>query len=650
MYNYALDKQIEEHAAIAGIAHNEKSRRFFSRFAANGAHIKDLFNTLYASQPAASEQFAALLQCICTAYAQRPPVLKTKDHQKEKQGHWYLSQNIAGMSLYVDRFCGGILPLCQKLDYFEKLGVNLLHLMPLFESPPGESDGGYAVSNFRKVDERLGTLSHLQVLQQQMQKKDMYLMVDIVLNHTSNHHEWAQKARNGDAEYQDFFYLYPNRQLPDAFETTMPEVFPEAAPGNFTHIPELDQWVMTVFHDYQWDLNYTNPRVLVAMLDNIFFYANLGVDVLRIDAPAFIWKALGTTCQNLPEAHTLLRLIRLCVEVACPGMALLGEAIVDAPNIMRYFGTDNYTAAECHLAYNATHMALQWDMLATGDTRVMLAAQSILLQKPLGCTWINYTRCHDDIGLGYNDDMIAGAGYDPWEHRRFIKNYYTGNYPDSPARGALFGVNEQNSDARISGTLASLCGLETALQASNVAATETAIQKILLMQAHSFFLGGIPMLFSGDELGYTNDYTYLSDPAKSYDNRWMHRPAMDWDKNKRINIKATAEQKIFEGTQRLLAIRRQLPAVADLKNLIWLPPHNISVAGYLRAAEGQQLYCLFNFSQKPAWLSWYIFKAHGNVPTRLFDHWRQLTLQIGDDRENFEIEPYGFMILEAQAS
>ena len=647
MYNYTLDKLIEEQTAQAGITHQEKTRSFFSRFAANASAIKGLYDALYAGNAAAESQFTALLQCICKAYVQRPPVLQTKDRQKQRMNHWFLSEKIAGMSLYVDRFCGSLHQLCDKLDYFENLGVNLLHLMPIFASPEGESDGGYAVSNFRKVDERLGTLSQLQVLQQQMLQKDMYLMVDIVLNHTSHQHEWAQKARSGDAVYQDFYYMYPDRQMPDAFEKTMPEIFPEAAPGNFTYVPELDKWVMTVFHDYQWDLNYGNPQVLAAMLDNIFFYANLGVDVLRIDAPAFIWKQLGTTCQNLPQAHSLLRLIRLCVEVAAPGMALLGEAIVDPENIMRYFGTEAFTGSECHMAYNATHMALQWDMLATGDTRVMLAAQHILLQKPLGCTWLNYTRCHDDIGLGYDDAMITQAGYNPFEHRRFIKDYYTGNYDGSPARGALFGINDKNGDARISGTLASLCGLETATAAKDAAAVDAAIQKILLMQAHSFFLGGIPMLFYGDELGYTNDYAYLNDDAKSYDNRWMHRPTMDWRKNARINSKGSVEQKVFDGTKRLLGIRRSLPAMADVKNLTWLTPYNIHIAGYIRAAAGQRVFCLFNFSDKPAWLTWTAFGADGNPPARLFDHWRQTTVELGSDREHLVIAPYEFYVLEA---
>ncbi|MBL7732656.1 MAG: alpha-amylase family protein, partial [Chitinophagaceae bacterium] len=579
MYNYALHQHINEAVQEAGMDISGSDNLFYTRLMANTADIFDLYMQLYEHHPGAEREFNRLIQLIISANTHRPAPLKQRDTDKREKGNWFLSNELAGMSLYVDRFCGTIKDLQGKLDYFDNLGVNFLHLMPLFESPPGESDGGYAVSDFRKVDKRFGTLDDLLLLQQQMQKRNMYLMLDIVLNHTSHHHEWARKAKEGDKDYQDYYYFYNDRSLPDEYDKTMPEVFPETAPGSFTYIPECRKWVMTVFHNYQWDLNYNNPRVLVEMMDTIFFYANMGVDVLRIDAPAFIWKQLGTTCQNLPQAHTILRLIKQCVEVASPGMALLGEAIVAPKEIMNYFGTGKYQARECDFAYNATHMALQWDMLATGDTRVMLAAQSELLKKPFGTSWITYTRCHDDIGLGYDDYMIQQAGFNPYEHRKFLKEYYSGEYAGSPAKGALFSSNPRTGDARISGSLASLCGLENAIRQNNSALVDIAVQKIILMQAHSFFIGGLPMLFYGDEAAYINDYSYLLDEGKSYDNRWMHRPVIDWEKNRRIEEEGTTEQRVFSATQQLIDIRKKLPVVADHSNITWMTPHNIHVAG-----------------------------------------------------------------------
>lgn len=610
--------------------------------------ISNLYNSVYFLHPQGRQCFSQLLQTIEQAFACRPDALKHRDVEKLKTEpvHWFLSNELCGMSLYVDRFCGAIANLKNKLDYFEKLGVNFLHLMPLFESPEEESDGGYAVSDFRKADNRFGNLDDLKELENEMRRRNMYLMLDIVLNHTSDRHAWAIKAKQGDKQYQDYFYFFDERTEPDEFEKSMPEIFPGAAPGNFTFIKECNKWVMTVFHYYQWDLNYTNPKVFLEMLDTIFFYANLGVDVLRIDAPAFIWKEKGTACQNLPKAHTLLQLLKQCVQAATPGMALLGEAIVSPHEIMKYFGTGNMEAKECDFAYNATQMALQWDALATGDTRVMMAAQHELLKKPFGTSWITYTRCHDDIGLGYDDYMIGHAGYNPVEHRKFLKDYYSGNFSGSPARGALFGVNEKTGDARISGSLASLCGLEAALEKNEAGEIDQSIKKILLMQAMSFFIGGIPMLFYGDESAHTNDYSYLHDEGKNYDNRWMHRPVIDWEKNTDVDKHGTVEHIVFSGMQQLINIRKKLPVIADKKNLTWLRPHNIHVAGFLRAWETERVYCLFNFSMHTQRLTWKVFKENALSPRRLYDYWSETIFEVGKDNEHFVLPPYSFFILE----
>jgi amylosucrase len=383
------------------------------------------------------------------------------------------------------------------------------------------------------------------------------------------------------------------------------------------------------------------------MLSNILFFANLGVDVLRIDAPAFIWKQIGTSCQNLTQAHTLLRLIKSCVEMAAPGMAILGEAIVAPKEIMKYFGTGSYTARECDFAYNATQMALQWDMLATGDTRVMLAAQPDILQKPLGTTWITYTRCHDDIGLGYEDSMIQQAGFDPYLHRQFMKNYYSGQFPGSPSKGALFSFNPKTGDARISGSLAALCGLEKALDDNDEAAREISIRKILLMQAHSFLLGGMPMIFYGDEIGHANDYSYLSDPGKSYDNRWMHRPVIDW---KKVNLRkkaGTIENRIFTGTKKLLEIRCSLSCIADHKNVTWLTTRNIHVAGYLRSSKEQNLYCLFNFSGNTEVVPFQFLFENGSTASSFYNHWADEVISLNNSGA-WQLKPFEFLLLEAK--
>ena len=646
MYQHHLHQKINAALQKSKIDFASADNLFYLRFFANASAIQALYQELYAQHLQGEKMFDELIQTIITAYKKRDKTFRQKDEAKLNDGYWFLSNQITGMSLYVDRFCGNIKNLNNKLDYLQKLGINLLHLMPLFESPESESDGGYAVSDFRKIDKRFGKLSDLKSLEEKMTAEGMYLMIDIVLNHTSHHHQWAKKARQGETKYQDFFYMYDDRNIPDAFEQSMPEIFPGNAPGNFTYVEECNKWVMTVFHKYQWDLNYTNPEVFVEMLDTIFFYANLGVDILRIDAPAFIWKELGTTSQNLQKAHVILQLIKQCVNIAAPGMALLGEAIVSPQEILKYFGTGLATAKECDFAYNATQMALQWDALATGDTRIMLAAQQEILQKPYGTSWINYTRCHDDIGLGYTDETIQQAGFNAFEHRKFLKDYYSGNYNNSPAMGALFGINPKTQDARISGSLASLCGLEKAINKNNANAIKTSIKKILLMQAQSFFIGGVPMMFYGDEAGYTNDYSYQKDAGKTYDNRWMHRPVINWNKNEKINIEGTIENEIFTATQRLISIRKKLEAFGDYKNITWLSPHNIHVAGYIREHENQKIICLFNYADKEVFLTWYALKERGITGKTLFDHWSGKSFNTGNDDEYLILQPYDFFIME----
>jgi len=646
VYRHSLHQQIRQLLGEAtGAGTSQPDASFVTRLTANATTLQGLFHELYGAHPDRDRCFEDMIRILMDGHANRSATLRDRDDRKLDEGHWFLSNKITGMSLYVDRFSGDLTGMHDKLSYFNELGINLLHLMPLFESPEGESDGGYAVSDFRRVDPRFGTLEDLRVLQGRMQDEGMYLMMDIVFNHTSHHHEWARRAKLGDPAYQDFFYMFADRTMPDVYDAGMPEIFPESAPGNFTWVEECGKWVMTVFHRYQWDLNYRNPRVFIEMLDTVLFHANLGIDILRIDAPAFIWKEPGTTCQNLPKAHTLLRLLRRCVATSAPGMALLGEAIVAPEEIMRYFGTGIFTAQECDVAYNATHMALQWDALATGDTRIMLAAQPEIQQKPFGTTWINYVRCHDDIGLGYTDEMIRQAGFDPYAHRRYIKDYYSGVHPGSDARGALFSVNPKTQDARISGSLASLCGLESALAAGDDNGVDVALNRIVMMQAHSLFLGGIPMLFYGDEVASLNDYAWQQDPGKYYDNRWMHRPLIDWTSLAERHRPGTPMHRVFTDLQRLIRIRREHELVGDYGNTGWMHPHNIRVAGYVRALDERRLYGVFNFGKAPAWLTWYAFKQHGHLPETLKDLWTGIIHRVGQDHEHFILPPYGFALL-----
>ncbi len=549
-------------------------RHFYTRLGANFYAIHSLFHHLYGQREDFETQMVRLVEVMASQYIERDAELKAVDIEREQNHNWFLSQEWVGMALYTDGFAGDLKGVNEHISYFQELGVNMLHLMPLLQCPEGASDGGYAVSDARAVDDRVGTLEDLRALARDMRRRNMLLTMDVVVNHTSDEHEWAKRAREGDPKYQDYYYIFANRDIPDMFEETMPEIFPETAPGNFTFDEAMGKWAMTVFNSYQWDLNYSNPAVFIEMLDIVLFWANQGADIVRLDAVAFLWKKIGTTCQNEREAHLILQLMKDCSQVTAPGVLFIAEAIVAPVEIIKYFGEDAVIAKECEIAYNATFMALLWEAVATKNAKLLNQGIRSLPNKLDRATWLNYVRCHDDIGLGFDDSDIVQAGYEPYAHRRFLVDYFTGTYDASPARGQPFGRNDKTGDARISGALASLAGLETALETGDEAAVQRSIDIILLLHSMIMSFGGIPLLYYGDETGTLNDCTFLEDESKANDNRWMHRPKIDWEKVALRHQHGTVEQRIFEGLKKLIAVRKSTTAFADYNNRQLLDTEN----------------------------------------------------------------------------
>jgi amylosucrase len=430
----------------------------------------------------------------------------------------------------------------------------------------------------------------------------MLLTLDVVVNHVSDQHEWARRARTGDRKHQDYFYIFEHREIPDMFEETLPEVFPETAPGNFTFDEEMGRWVMTVFNDYQWDLNYSNPAVFIEMLDILLFWANQGADILRLDAVAFLWKKIGTTSQNEREAHLILQLFKDCCQVTAPGVLFIAEAIVAPVEIIKYFGEDAVIAKECEIAYNATFMALLWDAVATRNTRLLEQGIRSLPDKLDGATWLNYVRCHDDIGLGFDDADIIRAGYEPRSHRRFLLEWYTGQFEGSPARGRPFGQDMVTGDARIAGSLASLAGLESALEQEDEDGIQHCIDRILLLHGMIMSFGGIPLLYYGDEIGLLNDYSYTEEEDKAGDSRWIHRAPIDWDKAARRNQQGSVEQRLFAGLSRMIAVRKITPAFADYNNRELIETGNPHLFAFMRSNPfevSDSVLVVGNFDQAP---------------------------------------------------
>ena len=578
--------------------HPEWELEFYHRFSRHEAELGYLYSELYHHDTRSYESFVDMLY---RAYLDRPEALKAMDRTRENRP-WYKGHELVGMLLYVNAFAGTLRGVREKLPYIEDCGVNYLHLMPLLESPEGRSDGGYAVSDFRKVQPELGTMEDLFDLAADCHERGIAVCLDFVMNHTSEDHEWARRARAGEKAYQDRYFFYDGWDIPNAYEQTVPQVFPTTAPGNFTWCPEAGKVVMTTFYPYQWDLNYSNPVVFRDMTDNMLNLCNHGVDVIRLDAVPYIWKALGTNCRNLPQVHTLVRMMRMVCEIVCPGTLLLGEVVMEPSKVVPYFGTVD--RPECHMLYNVTTMATLWHTVATGDVRLLQHQMGQVFALPKEYTFLNYLRCHDDIGWGLDYPYLRQFGQEEVPHKRFLNDYLTGYFPGSTARGELYNDDPRLMDARLCGTTASLCGIEAARQREDDAALEKAVRLDEMLHAFMFTLSGVPVLYSGDEVGRENDYGYHRDPFKKEDSRYLHRGDMDWALADQRKDETTVAGRLFTALQRMEGLRAQHPVFDDEADTWLLDTGNDAVIGIGRYYRGQKLLAVFNFSrqEQTAWL------------------------------------------------
>ncbi len=567
---------------------------FARRLSRHEDELKWLYLELYRGDEEAYRYFIAMLQ---RAYEERDEALRALDRQREAAPEWYKSRDLLGMLLYVGAFAKNLKGVADKLDYLEDCGVNYLHLMPLLESPKGRSDGGYAVSDFRKVQPELGTMEDLSALATDCHGRGMSLCLDFVMNHSSEDHEWARRARAGEKEYQDRYFFYDDWEIPRRFEETVPQVFPTTAPGNFSWCEEAGKVVMTTFYPYQWDLNYANPAVFNDMTDNMLYLCNRGVDIIRLDAVPYIWKELGTNCRNLPQVHSLVRMMRLACEIVCPGTLLLGEVVMEPSRVVPYFGT--VEKPECHLLYNVTTMASIWHTAATQNVRLLQHQLGQVFALPGGYTFLNYLRCHDDIGWGLDYDYLENFGQLQIPHKRFLNDYLTGKWPGSPARGELYNDDPRLGDARLCGTTASLCGVESARSEKDDAKLAWALRLDEMLHALIFSFSGIPVLYSGDEVLQENDYAYHDDPLKAADSRFLHRGDMDWEKAEKRKDPDTPEGDFFRRLKRLEALRRA-HRVFDGQADVWvMDTGNEGVLGIGRYRDGEKLAALFNFTAAP---------------------------------------------------
>lgn len=577
---------------------NNTEKIFAQRMEKHQDELRWLYMELYGNDA----MYAELCEQMHDYYLKRSTELKKRDIKKEKNPDWFKEKEMLGMMLYIDNFAGNLKGVEKKLAYLKECNVNCLHLMPFLDTPKGKSDGGYAVADFRKVRPDLGTMKDLARLTEKCHENGMNVCMDFVMNHTSEEHEWAKRARAGEGEYMSRYFFYDNGDIPARYEETVPQVFPTTAPGNFTWLPEIGHYVLTTFYPYQWDLNYRNPRVFNEMMYNFLFLANQGMDIIRIDAVPYIWKELGTSCRNLKEVHTVVRMMRMIAEIVCPSVILLGEVVMEPEKVVPYFGT--VEKPECHMLYNVTTMATTWNSIATRDIRLLKKQMDIVSRLPKQYTFLNYLRCHDDIGWGLDFDTMKQWGMEEPSHKRYLNDYFTGKIAGSISRGELYNDDPVTQDARFCGTTASMCGIEAAGFEGNAEKMQTAIQEDLMLHAYMLTQSGIPMLYSGDELGQVNDYSYKDDAEKASDSRYLHRGAFLWELADKRKDLSTVQGQLFQMLNRLEQIRRQENVFSQEAEVYTYDVHNDSILGILREYKGGRFIALFNFSEseQTAWM------------------------------------------------
>ena len=546
--------------------------------------LRDELAVLYGQRDDFEPFLLSLLQAAHASWRERPPALRALDDTREHDPQWFQSERMLGGVCYVDLFAGDLQGIAANIPYFQELGLTYLHLMPPYDCPQPHNDGGYAVSSYRRVQPQLGTMEDLRQLASQLREAGIALVLDFVFNHTSDEHEWAVAAKAGDPAHRDYYFIFEGRTEPDRYERTLREIFPDEHPGAFSPL-QGDRWVWTTFHSYQWDLNYGNPAVFRAMAQELLFIANLGVQFIRMDAVAFVWKRLGTACENLPEAHHLLRAYNALARIAAPALLFKSEAIVHPDDVVRYISPE-----ECQVSYNPLQMALLWNTLATRQVDLLQQALEERHALPAGTAWVNYVRSHDDIGWTFADEDAMRLGIQGFDHRQFLNRYYVNRYPGSFARGVPFQDNPANGDCRISGTCASLCGIEQG--------DPLAVPRMLLLYGVVLAAGGIPLLYLGDVVATPNDHAYLQEPGKAGDSRWAHRPPRDAARHAQRHDSSTPAGAMFTGLRWLAAQRAALPEFSGGR-LIGFRSKVPSVLGFTRPGPRGDVLVLANFSEYP---------------------------------------------------
>ncbi len=633
-------KSAEQGAAAApGVLSAAGERLFNLRWSRSQADLLTPLQNLYGQSSGFDVFLNDLKDLLLRRWTERPAELKDLDLQRDLNPEWFLSEKMIGYVFYVDRFCGTMKNVLKHTDYLEELGANYIHFMPCLKPRPGDSDGGYSVMDYRAINPELGTMDDLEAVTTALRQKGMSVCIDLVVNHTAKEHEWALKARAGDPYYQDYYWMFDTADMPNKYEQTLVEVFPATAPGNFTYYDDARKWVWTTFNEHQWDLNWANPHVFLEIVDIMLNLANRGAEILRLDAVAFMWKRLGGNCQNLAEVHDLLQALRAATRIAAPALIHKAEAIVAPRDLVPYLGVGRHSGREANLAYHNNLMVQYWSSLASRNVRLMTHVLGTHFPACFSnASWATYIRCHDDIGWAITEEdggaipFTSGHG-----HRNFLADFYAGRHPGSFARGAIFQENAGTGDRRNSGSFASLAGLEAALESKDESAVSTAIERILMGYALIASFGGLPLLYMGDEIGLLNDYSFAKQPDKAHDNRWLHRPKMNWKTAKRRHDATSVQGRLFSGVRHILERRKANPRLNASCATEIVDIGHPQIFAFKRISPLGPLLALFNFSESEQHLPRSWLEGHGlrEFHDALSDQPVDLT------RHELSLAPYG---------
>ncbi|WP_373989341.1 alpha-amylase family glycosyl hydrolase [Duganella sp. BuS-21] len=560
------------------------------RLAVNEPVLRRLLAGLYGGHAEFEIWFGELMASLGMLYASRPAPLRALDAQRAAQPDWFLSQRMLGYCAYVQNFGGDLNGVAARIPYLQELGVSYLHLLPFLRARAGENDGGFAVASFDQVAPSLGTNADLEALTAQLREAGISLCSDFILNHVADDHAWAVAAKAGDPQARAMFLVYPDRTMPDRYEATLGQVFPQVAPGNFTHVEEMGGWVWSTFYPYQWDLNYANPAVFADMAAAMLRLANRGIEVFRLDSTAFLWKREGSNSMNQPEAHQILQALRAIVDIVAPGVLLKAEAIVPTRELPAYLGSAE--ARECHIAYHSSLMAAGWLALSEQDTGVLREVIRNTPALPPAATWLSYVRCHDDIGWNVLRAEAAADGGDANARLARAARFFAGG-ENSYASGAAFQSSDPNAAHGSNGMAASLAGLTQARTADE---RLLAVRRLLLLHGLALSFGALPVLYMGDELAMENDDSYLQRPQHAMDSRWLQRPVLEQARWQGRDDTAASAGQVYQSLIRMVRVRRrhdELAASAPRTLRADAPD------GVLALARGDAFITLMNFSGAP---------------------------------------------------